>query len=591
MDTIIDQKHFIHSYIDRNIPKFNPKLFIRSDDAIIDQLCKIILSCQTNGFFKIHVTSFEVVDDYVKIQEILRNYYDVAQKTRSGRVSSKNLKEYNRYNYIDLKSSDIRLLLVNYRIAIKDEEDTAQVIIAIPKVVHKFYFYLNGNYYSSLFQIVDASTYNNTVSKSKSQCVTMKTNLQPIRIYRHQIEMKTTKEEEYIMTEYDCNVFKKTVPVFVYIFARFGFVGGLAHMNISNAVSITDYDLSDKDPDMITFKPNRIEKFYVSVPRMLADNPVIQHAVVTILTHMERDITVEKIFDRTYWVEKLGSFFSSSNRLSKGYNVLRSIEGIYDINIKEQIHLPYEQKKDIYSILRWFVWEYGMLRQKDNQDITNKKLRCAEYIAVLYAIKLSTGIYRLSNQGNRVNLKSIKRVIYTQPMYVIQEIIKCQLNVFRNIVTDMDSLIPIKFTYKGVSGIGEKNSSIPDQFRLLDVSNMGVLDPDASSPSDPGVSGSIVPLLRLKKDGYFRDLAEPNTWQDDYKKLYSKYRKTKGLQEVMELKKELLEDDTINDEDIEFSETCSDISQRINNMVARIAAENAKIAATYPSNDEEALYE
>lgn len=585
---MIDQKQFIHDFIDNSIPKFNHKIFERSDDAIIDQLCKIILSCQTDGFFKIQVKSFEVVDDYIKIQDILRNYYDVAQKTRTGRASSKNMKEYNRYNYIDLKSSDVRLLLVNYHIAIKDEEDDAQVIIAIPKVVNKFYFYLNGNYYSSLFQIVDASTYNNTVSKSKSQCVTMKTNLQPIRIYRHQTDFKSTTGEIYTLTDYDCNVFSKTVPVFVYIFARFGFINGLGHMNVSNAISVTDYDMSEKDANMVSFRSARNENLFVSVPKMLLDNSVIQHCISTILGHLEKDTNMEKIFDRKYWIERLGSFFSSSNRLAKGYNVLKSIEGIYDINIREQIHLPYEQKKDVYSILRWIVWEYGMLRQKDNQDITNKKIRCAEYIAVLYAAKLSTGIYRLSNQGNRANLKSIKRVIYTQPLYIISQIVKCQLIVFRNIVTDTDSLIPMKFTYKGVSGIGEKNTSIPDQFRLLDISNMGVLDPDASSPSDPGVSGSVVPLLKLYKDGYFRNTEEPNTWQDDYRKLYNRYKKTRGLQEVMELKKDILDDSNIHDSDIEFSEECSDISQRINNTVAMMAEENKRIYSMYP-NDEEDL--
>lgn len=583
---MIDQKQFIHSFIDKTIPKFNPHLFTRSDDAIIDQLCKIILSCQTDGFFKIKVTSFEVVDDYFRIQDILRNYYDIAQKTRTGRASSKNMKEYNRYNYIDLKSSDVRLLLVNYHIAIKDEEDDAQVIIAVPKVVNKFYFYLNGNYYSSLFQIVDASTYNNTVSKSKSQCVTMKTNLQPIRIYRHQMPVKSTTGEEYNLTQYDCNVFSKTVPVFVYIFARYGFEKGLDHMNIANALCVTTYDYSKENPNFVSFAPNRIENFFVSVPKDLIEVPVIQHAVLTILTHLEKDTTYFTIFNRKYWIEKLGSFFSSSNRFSKGCNVLKSIEGIYDINIREQIKLPYSEKKDIYSILRWIVWEYNTLRQKDNQDINNKKIRCAEYIAVLYAAKLSTGIYRLANQGNRANLKSIKRVIYTQPLYIIQQIVKCQLVVFRNIVTDMDSLIPIKFTYKGVSGIGEKNSSIPDQFRLLDISNMGILDPDASSPSDPGVSGSVVPLLKLYKNGYFKPMEEPNTWRDDYQKLYNKYKDTRGLQEIMELRKDLLEDNSIESEDIEFAEQCGDISQRINDTVAIIAEENERINSMYPDDSE-----
>lgn len=580
----MNQKQFIHGFVDTHIEKFNPHLFMRSDDAIIDQLCKIILSCQVDGFFKILVKSFEVVDDYFKINDILRNYYDTAQRTRSGRASSRNMKEYNRYNYIDLKSSDIKLLLVNYHIAIKDEEDDAQVIIAIPRVVNKFYFYLNGNYYSPLFQIVDASTYNNTTSKSKSQCVTMKTNLQPIRIYRHQMMAMATDKTEVPMMDYDCNVFSKTVPVMIYIFARFGLIGGLDHMGIGNAIIISKEDISKNDDSMITFCSAKNENIFVSTPRVLIDNSVIQHTILTILSDLDGSMTVETLFSREYWIDRLGSYFSSSNTVNKGLNVLKSIEGIYDISIREQIKLPYWAKKDVYCILRWMVQEYGSLRQKDNQDITNKKIRCAEYIAVIYAEKLSTGIYRLSNQGNRANLKSIKKVIYTQPMFIIQEIVKCQLVTFRNIVTDMDSLMPIKFTYKGVSGIGGKNSSIPDHFRLLDISNMGILDPDASSPSDPGVSGSVVPLLKVENNGYFQNKEEPLTWGDEYSKLYDKYKSVKGLQEVLELKKGVLDSPDVQSSDLEFAATCTDISERINAEVAAISEENKAIRNSYPDD-------
>lgn len=574
----MDQKSFVHSYVDSKINKFNPNLFRRSDDAIIDQLCKIILSCQADGFFKIKVKSFEVVDDYIKINDILRNYYDHQKIGRS----SRNPRESNRYNYIDLKDSDIRLLIVNYETAIRDETGDVQVIIEIPKVVDKFYFHLNGNHYAPLFQIVDGTTYN--VTSSKFVNVTMKTNLQPIKVLRHQYEVNNYKDESCSLTTYNCQIFNKTVPTIEYMLARMGYIDTLAFMGLDNVIGICDYahlkDYVDEYTEV--FRAIDAPNVCVLVPKAILGNSVVDHIIWTIISELDSDSTVETIFDRKFWTSKLGSHFSSSNQFEKGINVLRSIEGIYDINIKEQIRLPYEHKKDIYAILRWMVREYGNLRQKDNQEITNKKVRCAEYIAALYAVKLSRGMNNLANLGKRATLISIKKVICTDPAFLIKEISKSQLVSYRNIVTDMDSLVPIKFTYKGISGIGENSSSIPIQFRLLDISNMGILDPDASSPSDPGATGSIVPLLDVKKNGYFKEIEEPLTWETEYSKLYNNYKEVRGLKEVFEIRNDLIEDPNFDTRDLEFATTCSDICERINKTVAQIAMENQARARMYP---------
>lgn len=564
----MNQFDFIHDYIEKSSSKFNPELFTRSDDEIIEHLAKIILSCQVNGIYMVKVTGFEVVDDYVQIQDILRNYFEAAQKSRMSRASSHGIKEYNRYNFVDLKDSDVKLLIVSYHIEAKGETDDCKVIIAIPRVMNKFYFYLNGNYYSSLFQIVDASTYNNTDAKTKSQVVTLKTNLQPINIYRRVNNVLTTQGEEVQLTEYDCYVFSKTVPVAYYMFAKFGLTEGLNYLGVGNAVTLSDYDRSIEDPSLYTFKCFLPESIYVNVPKMLFDNAVVQHAINVLIQYTDAYVTYPMIFGRDYWIEKLGAAFSISNKYIKGLNVLDSIEGIYDINIKEQLRLPLESKKDIYAILRWIIQEYGLLRQKDTMDLKSKRIRLAEYIAAMYATKLSKGLYRLSNQGNKVNVKAIKKVIYINPMYLLTAIVKDQLISFRNSVTDMDALTAIKCTYKGLSGVGQKANSTPIQLRLLDVSSMGILDPDASSPSDPGISGALVPLVQPCKNGYFTDTDESVTWQDNYSKLYNKYKEAKGLVEVLTFKKEVLNDKSISNEDLENSNTTLTLMERLNKAVA-----------------------
>lgn len=66
-------KRFIHDYVQNHVDDFNDQLFLRSDEAIIDQLEKIIISIQTHGLFTIRVKGFTVVDNYDDIQIILRS--------------------------------------------------------------------------------------------------------------------------------------------------------------------------------------------------------------------------------------------------------------------------------------------------------------------------------------------------------------------------------------------------------------------------------------------------------------------------------------------------------------------------------------
>lgn len=571
----MNQLEFVHKFADKISVKFNPDLFTRSDDKIVEQLEKIILSCQMEGLYTIRVRGFDVIDDYVKVNEMLRAYYEEPNKKSSRR---KRMDEDNRYNFIDLKSSDIKLLIVHYYIAIKGEEENCDVMIALPKVVRKFYFYLNGNYYLPMYQIVDASTYNNSTSKSsKNHRITLKTNFPPINIFRHNYELSTVKGEPVKIVEYDCNVFSKTVPTALFIFAKYGLIQGLIELGVDKIFYISDEPEFVENENWYTFHPKRNPNIYISVPKIMCDgNAIVQHVVYTLCACIDADVTYASLFNRETWIMKLGASFNSANRLAKGYNILTSIESIFDINVQEQLHLPWSDKKDIYAILRWMIREYTSLRQKDTLDVTKKKIRCAEYMAATYAFKLNKNIYRLSNNGNRNDLRSIKKVIYIQPMYLINQLSKGPLLTFRNIVTDMDSFAALKFTYKGISGVGEKTNKIPLPFKLLDISNIGIIDPDASSASDPGVTGSLLPTLRPYEYGYLTDEPECKTWEAEYDALYEKYKEITGLKEIIEFESNVLENEEAARK-VALLRLTTEMATKINSTLADSILENQEI--------------
>lgn len=312
------------------------------------------------------------------------------------------------------------------------------------------------------------------------------------------------------------------------------------------------------------------------------NNPIIQHAVVTLLNMINSSMHFNDLYNTDIWIERLGGGFVTQNKLQKGLTILKSFESTLDINIQEQIYLPWKYKKDMFVLLQWLLCEFNNLKMKDTMNITTKKVRCAEYIAAIYAKKLTTNIHRLSNKGKKINLKEIERTINIKPDWLIVEITKSQLVGFRNIVNDMDAFLATKFTYKGISGVGDTNGSngsrsIPNQFRLLDISNMGILDPDASSPSDPGVNGSIIPFLKLNTNGYLSDTKEPITYEQELKELSDEYKKIKGLREVIEFKHNVLDDNNVTTEDVAIANQTELVANHVTETLSGIMESNDQI--------------
>ena len=232
---------------------------------------------------------------------------------------------------------------------------------------------------------------------------------------------------------------------------------------------------------------------------------------------------------------------SSQDYERKGYSILDSLESVYDLSTQSAIRLPYEDKRDIYAVLIWAIREFSALRQKDIFDISFKRLRFPEYIAALYAMKLSRGIFRIADSGT-LSIDQIVKAINIYPEYLLKQITKDKLINYKNLVSDADALFALKFTYKGVSGIGEdsgnKGSSVPPAFRRVHPSHLGRVDLDTSSATDPGLGGMLCPLADIY-DNSFSDYQEPNTWREKSDELLKNYRDLMGYHEAISFKKDL----------------------------------------------------
>lgn len=573
---MITQREAIAKFIEQNRPKFNPVYFTRDEDEIVTELMNVIYSCEReNQYFTIKVDSYRVVDDYDEINTILYNYYEDLTKNKS-----KSKKRDNQYAYINLNESCIRLLIVRYYIKDRNADDYLDVVISIPRVIDKYYFKINGIMRSTLFQIVDGSTYNNGTSNAKVPSITLKIIFMAVRVTRYYNILTTTDGEDMKLTYYHSRIFNKGVAAAKYIFAKFGYYGAIKFLGLEGAIYLTKNDPNNED--MYTFKVH--DEAYISTPKFLLDkNVLLQSVVVTLYNSIVEGVPFESIFDNLYWVRSLGAEFSGGGNerltaiydeeddmtpdtLDKGYSILDSFESIYDISTRESIRLPMEEKETTYHILRWIMREFNALRIKDNLDIGCKRIRFAEYIASLYAFKIARGIYRVSDMNKKASIMSIRKAIRTDPNYLLVAITKSKMVSYRNMVSDMDSMQALKYTYKGVSGLGEgSNQSIPDIYRSIHPSHIGRVDLDASSDGNPGITGTLCPYAP-NYDGFFQDYQEPNTWEQEFMETMSDYKKAMNLKEALIFEEQVLGTD--KSEEIEVtSEVIASMQQIIKPMI------------------------
>ena len=530
----MNQSEFIYNFNKNNREQFNPYFFNRDDMVLVETMKKLILSLQRDSYFTIRVDNFTLVQEYSEIMRILREY----EQQRINRKKSKNKDLSNKYDSIPLYDSDLMLLIVDYFIQINDgvknPNDTLRVYILLPKIVDKYYYRLNGKLYSAIYQIVDGSTYNNSIFSAKIPTNTFKTVFMPCRVYRYTRELITINGELINSTLYAVGAFKKVCMGMEYILAKFGFQGALDFLGINGIIYITKTKPSgDMYDDCYVFERSNV---YITVPKNIFDNDkIVQSFVATLDLHLtKKKPSREKLYTHEYWIEDISTHFISKGSIQKGLSVLDSFENIYDECIHQDLKLPDDKKKDMYDVLKWIMCEFDTLKLRDIVDVSTKKVRREEYIASIYISKVVLGIYRSSDVQGSITIDQVKRWINTAPDFLINRLSSDRLVTFRNNSNDIDSITALKYSYKGISGLGEKKgSAIPEIFKQLDYSSLGRTDPDSSSNTDPGITGVLCPLNYEMDGNYFSDYQEPNSWDEDFEALKGAYLKTFEMYQAM----------------------------------------------------------
>ena len=290
----MEQREFIHDFNKKYRASFNDSFFNRSDDDLINAIKHVVYSCERDSVFKIKVLNFEIIDRYDDVNHILWEYEEAiinknkpsSEPANSKKQTNMSKKKENSFGYINLKDSDLKLIKITYYIEINEKKngwvnDTLSVYIAIPRIVDGFYFRLNGNVYSAIYQIVDASTYNNSAAKnSKKQSVTFKSLFMATRVYRYSATLFDINGTPVPAVYFIVNIFKKSLLLIKYFLAKMGLQGTLSFLHLEDIFILDDITGVDQEINYIFPAKN----LYIVCPKMVYDAVQICQSMVYTLS-------------------------------------------------------------------------------------------------------------------------------------------------------------------------------------------------------------------------------------------------------------------------------------------------------------------
>ena len=496
--------------------RFNMALINRTNDD--DLITYIVDACKSLEVIEnIKFLGYEYTDDESKID---MNKYITTRSTRSKDKIKK---------YIFIHDNRVGELTVRFELTCWSKEkkemitkiQDKKILIQIPD--ENNYYLMKGKKFFLLYQMVDTSTYN-----TKDSVVLR--SLLPIDVKRSHMDIYDSNKEEYSCAVFTIKMFNKDRDILPFFFATKGFFETIDYFGLKGIIDLVE--INEEDENFMYFPIS--SKLYIKVVKKFFTNyKFVRSFVAMILRVTTNRITYDIMMDRYAWVEYIGKFNNSGqtkNYYEKGKSTLMFLSRMVDITTKKVLRVSEENKKDVYAILRWILLSYDGLRNKDNLDLANKRLRYNEFIGALFTSVLSEKLNSKVIGRNRNNLDmDMLKDIFKFPGNIILTILyKSGLLRFDDINNDLDFPTKLKFSRKGISTLGNKSQrTISKRFRALHPSHIRRIDLTAIGNSDPGSSGVLCPAI--KSDGlYLSDRNEPETQFYELCKAADEYLETEG---------------------------------------------------------------
>jgi hypothetical protein len=530
-------KKFLKRYSDENPERFNSDFILsRNDEDIVDYIRDIFKALEILNEIEVLEVKLETDEsDFGPIRN-QHQYYKAILPSRLNKIHykvkitpSENVPD--KPILIDNEDNDYE--------SVGDEviktEDNSFIIerdLFINKVIENSFYINEGIRYFLIYQIVDNSTYGTKDS------VSLKSLLMPITVKKRDtlsLDSYFDSTKTYMnIPVYDILLFSKRINPVLYVMAKYAY-NSLISMDVKNPDKIIDERMNLKDEKMVEYFNSFFEvdfKFsddensligdnrtvfklkdkqskngtFVSVPTDKMDsNDENTLSVLGSLADIKIDkkkritFTYEEFTSPWFWINKLSAFFTKNTdpvkKFDKIKTMLISLDRLMDDATRKILNLTEEDKRNTLNIIRYMLRNFENLSREDNQDLDNKRLRIYEYM--LYPLRkyFSDHIYRVLNSPTR-SANILQRIFSNlNPMYIIKQTVVNELLRYYNSSNEMNLYsCLLKYTFRGPQSISK---TVSVNQRDLHPSYTGRLSLVASSASDPGISGTLVPFIEV----------------------------------------------------------------------------------------------
>lgn len=451
---------------------------------------------------------------YLREREDVNGYYEDLFKTLDSipgvkfigmeKISEADSLDLDMLKSISIEDSRLELLKARFVLTTEAESKEISLPLFIPKLIDNFFYYLNGNRYYAILQLADKNWY--TVRNG----IFLKTLLMPLGLKHKYISFVSESGTEYIAKYLMLNVMSKSSSninslksFFPYFFIKYGVEGALKKLDMFDDVHIIDINNVCETEGYEEFSINKAIKVLASTDRMLEDE-VFRDKVITLCKTLE--LNVKKFINieqEDFWKKKILN--SPTSKIERADKTIASIERILDERTKKNLReIPEGEKDSAFDVIKWMVDHYDFIYNIDGVDIYNRRIRLTEYLLFPLLLKWSDIAVRILNSRN-VDMKRLETVFSNiRPTFLIKRMMNNELIRYSNVTNAMNLFnVALKWSARGPQSLGANGADINIRYRSIQRSYIGNISLNASSNSDPGVSGSFVPFCKDVKDMFF----------------------------------------------------------------------------------------
>ena len=436
-------------------------------------------------------------------------------------------------SYVQLYDSDIYCVEFNFKIEGYDKTGEfstifKKMVLEIPTLIDGEYYFINGNRFYPIYQLLDATTYH------KDNSITLKTLTLPIKLTRVPTMILDVNDKKYTSYIMYTDIQKKKVNMLAFYFATIGFFRTLKFFEGPQPMFfiVSEDRVNKEDPEFTYFQVSKTIFLKVKT-QYLTSNMNVRSMVACILEVCNKKLTLDELRSVDYWKYDVMSSYFIKAKVVKNSKVdlfLESYKRLYDSITKENMRNFEEPKDNIYEVLRWMFLNFTKLLYRDNASIFNKRVRLSEYQIAPIVRRIMTKMHRVMHSRDRFKTPKKFEEILTLPFkyspnpndrkrleqssdILIKSIVNSNNTKYADCVNDMNLFnIDLKWTLNAPSTTiakGPKSNSLSFSQRAQSPTFIGIISLNVSGAGDPGGTGCFTPFTKVH-DGFFRPPTNQN---------------------------------------------------------------------------------